>query len=334
MMVPVTTGWKQRQQPADERRGNDGKQPGRDHRAVDAEQADIGCGRHRQHRADRGKRHAHHDRQADADAGEADALHQRGDAAGEQIGADQEGDVFRRQFQRPAVAKLLVQRRKQPVRLEGRRGEADAGGIRDRIAERGGDRIVRALAHRLGAQRPDRVGRLGEEDLGARHVREGGQVVVAEFGVGDAAVRVDHHLLVERRAERLRDAALDLAAALHGDWRRRRRPPPARSGEFWISPVPLFTATRKPCTLKPTERGVPLGIAAAPRTAVRVRARASRALRRTSAGTPLTTASSSSVQLAGVAQPGAGGDRFQLGRKLHRRPHALPCRRRRCRRCQ
>ncbi len=41
-------------------------------------------------------------------------------------------------------------------------------------------------------------------------------MIVAEFRVGDAAVRVDHHLLVERCTKRLRHAALDLAAALHG----------------------------------------------------------------------------------------------------------------------
>ncbi|MEH2499593.1 hypothetical protein V1294_006072 [Bradyrhizobium sp. AZCC 1678] len=63
------------------------------------EQADIRRGRHRQHRPDGGKRHTHHHWQPDTDAGEADTLHQRGDAAGEQVGADQEGHVFRRQFQ-------------------------------------------------------------------------------------------------------------------------------------------------------------------------------------------------------------------------------------------
>src|SRR3954452_21369231 len=114
------------------------------------------------------------------------------------------------------LSKLVVQRRKQPVRLEGRRREADAGGVRNRVAERGGDRIVRTLAHRLRPQRSDRIGCLGEEDLGAGHVGEGGQVVVAEFGIGHAAVRVDHHLLVERCTERLRDTAFDLTAALHG----------------------------------------------------------------------------------------------------------------------
>src|SRR3954449_10595716 len=94
------------------------------------------------------------------------------------------------------LPKLIVQRRKQPVRLEGRRREADAGGIGDRVAERGGDRIVRTLAHRLRPQRTDRVGGLGEEDLGAGDIGERGQVIVAEFGVGDAAFGVDHHLLV------------------------------------------------------------------------------------------------------------------------------------------
>src|SRR3954465_4972465 len=71
------------------------------------------------------------------------------------------------------LSKLIVQRRKQPVRLEGRRREADAGGIGNRVAEGGGDRIVRTLAHRFRAQRADCVGGLGEEDLGAGHVGEG-----------------------------------------------------------------------------------------------------------------------------------------------------------------
>ena len=95
-------GRKQRQQPADERRGKDAEDSGSDDRAIDAEQPDIGCRGHRQHRPDRGKGDAHHHGQADADAGKADALHQRGEAAGEQIRADQEGDVLRRQFQGPA----------------------------------------------------------------------------------------------------------------------------------------------------------------------------------------------------------------------------------------
>ncbi|MGY4503057.1 hypothetical protein ACVWYH_007014 [Bradyrhizobium sp. GM24.11] len=41
-------------------------------------------------------------------------------------------------------------------------------------------------------------------------------MVVTEFGVGDAALGIDQHLLVERRTEGLGYATLDLAAALHG----------------------------------------------------------------------------------------------------------------------
>src|ERR1700676_3687987 len=40
-------------------------------------------------------------------------------------------------------------------------------------------------------------------------------MVVAECRIDDAAAVVDDHLFVQRRAERLRDAALDLAAKLH-----------------------------------------------------------------------------------------------------------------------
>jgi hypothetical protein len=94
-------GRKQRQQPADERRGKDAEDSGSDHQAVDSEQADIRGRRHRQHRADRGKGDAHHDWQPDTDAGKSDALHQGGQSAGEQVRADQERDVLRRQFQRP-----------------------------------------------------------------------------------------------------------------------------------------------------------------------------------------------------------------------------------------
>jgi len=40
-------------------------------------------------------------------------------------------------------------------------------------------------------------------------------MIVAEFGIDDPAVVVDHHFLIERSTQRLRDPALDLAAALH-----------------------------------------------------------------------------------------------------------------------
>ncbi|MHC2267056.1 hypothetical protein ACVILJ_002439 [Bradyrhizobium diazoefficiens] len=100
MMLPVTTGGNSGSSRRDEGCGDDAEQAGGDDGAVDAEQADIGRGGHREHRPDRSKRHAHHHGQADADAGEAEALHQRRKPAGEQVGADQEGDVLRRQLQR------------------------------------------------------------------------------------------------------------------------------------------------------------------------------------------------------------------------------------------
>jgi hypothetical protein len=94
-------GRKQRQQPADERRGKDAEDSSSDHRAIDAEQPDVGRRRHRQHRTNRRKGDAHHDRELNADPGKADTLHQGGQPAGEQIRADQEGHVLRRQLQRP-----------------------------------------------------------------------------------------------------------------------------------------------------------------------------------------------------------------------------------------
>ena len=41
-------------------------------------------------------------------------------------------------------------------------------------------------------------------------------MIVAEARIEHATISTDHHLLIERRPDRLRDAALDLAAALHG----------------------------------------------------------------------------------------------------------------------
>ena len=98
-------GREKRQQPAHERRDDDGENAGRNHRTVDAEESDIGRCRHRQHRADRGEGDAHHHRQADADAGKPDALHQCRQSAGEQIGADQKGHVLGRQLQGAAKNK-------------------------------------------------------------------------------------------------------------------------------------------------------------------------------------------------------------------------------------
>jgi hypothetical protein len=48
------------------------------------------------------KGHAHHHWQPDPDARKPDALHQSGEAAGKQIGADEVSDVFQRQLQRSA----------------------------------------------------------------------------------------------------------------------------------------------------------------------------------------------------------------------------------------
>src|SRR5215470_3694313 len=40
-------------------------------------------------------------------------------------------------------------------------------------------------------------------------------MVVTKARIDEAALRIEHHLCIERSAERLRDTALDLAAALH-----------------------------------------------------------------------------------------------------------------------
>ena len=68
--------------------------------AEDVENAEAGVGADRDHRTDSGKRAAHDDRQADTEDPQAERLDQRGDAAGEQVGADQERDLVLGQFQR------------------------------------------------------------------------------------------------------------------------------------------------------------------------------------------------------------------------------------------
>ena len=95
-------------------------------------------------------------------------------------------------------------------------GEPDAGGGAECIAHGCGHGVIGALAHRLRAHRADRVVCVGEMDLGARHVGKLRQMIIAEARIDDAAGLVDHHLLIQRGTERLRNAALDLAAALHG----------------------------------------------------------------------------------------------------------------------
>ena len=75
---------------------------------------------------------------------------------------------------------LLEDRPVDAVGAEREIAEADAGGVRQRVGQRRGDRVDRALAHPLRPERADRVARVGEIDLGARDVREGRDAVVAE----------------------------------------------------------------------------------------------------------------------------------------------------------
>ena len=62
---------------------------------------------------------------------------------------------------------------------------------------------------------PNEFAGIRKKHFRARKVGERRQMIVAEFGIDHPPVVVDHHLLVQRRAKRLRDAAFDLAAALH-----------------------------------------------------------------------------------------------------------------------
>ena len=90
----------QRQQVADDRRDQYRKDAGRDHGAEDAEDAEVGVVGHRHHGPDRGERDAHHHRQLDAEQRpEPVRLDQRGDAAGKQVGVDQQRDLLGRQLE-------------------------------------------------------------------------------------------------------------------------------------------------------------------------------------------------------------------------------------------
>ncbi len=71
-----------------------------------------------------------------------------------------------------------------------------------------------ALAHRFGAEGAQGVRGLGEENLGAGDVGKGRDVVVAERRGGDLSGAVDVDMLIERAADGLGDAALDLTSAL------------------------------------------------------------------------------------------------------------------------
>ena len=82
-------------------------------------------------------------------------------------------------------------------------------------------------------------------------------MVVAAASGDHRPVGVELHLLVQRRPDRLRHAALDLAAALLGVHHRRRRRRPARTA----GSAPRRSRGRPrpgtPCTLNATDRGVP-----------------------------------------------------------------------------
>ena len=86
-------GWKHRQKTADERCGEDAEEAGPDHGAVNSQQTDFGGRGHGEHRTHGGECDPHHDRQANADAGKSEALHNCRQTAGEQVRADQECDL-------------------------------------------------------------------------------------------------------------------------------------------------------------------------------------------------------------------------------------------------
>ncbi len=101
--------------------------------------------------------------------------------------------------------------------FSGKHGEPDPGRVRHRVGERGGDRVVRALAHRFRAERAEPVRGLRRTSprCAARRQRPG----CDSCGTTGSTTRPSGPittLLVERGAERLGDAAFDLAAALHG----------------------------------------------------------------------------------------------------------------------
>src|SRR5215472_9627690 len=96
-----------------------------------------------------------------------------------------------------------------------KRCEADPGRVAHRVRQRRGDRVERGLAHRLGAERPERIAGRGEVHLCARQVREHRHVVLAQRARGHPSRPVNAYLFEQRGAERLRHPALHLAAQLH-----------------------------------------------------------------------------------------------------------------------
>jgi hypothetical protein len=86
------------QQAAEDGCDQHGGQAGDDDRAVHHLHAQARVG-HRHQRPDRGESHTHDDRQADAELPHADALDQRGNAAGKQVGVDQQRELLLGQLQ-------------------------------------------------------------------------------------------------------------------------------------------------------------------------------------------------------------------------------------------
>src|SRR5258707_15424042 len=84
---------------------------------------------------------------------------------------------------------------------------SDAGGVGQRVGERRRDRINRRLAHRLGAERTERIVRLGEIYLAAlERVGIGWNAVVAEG-------RIDH-AAGDRKSTRLNSSHANISYAV------------------------------------------------------------------------------------------------------------------------
>src|SRR5215213_7408058 len=96
------------------------------------------------------------------------------------------------------------------IRAERQTAEADAGGVLQRIGQRRGDRVDRALPHPLGSERSNRVICIREIDLTPRDVGVGRDAVIAELGVDDRSGVIDYDPLVERPTNPPRYRALDL----------------------------------------------------------------------------------------------------------------------------
>jgi hypothetical protein len=82
IIVPVTTGGKNRSSELTKGGDDKAEYPCYDNRSVNSAQAEIGIVRHGQHRRDRGEGHAHHHRQANSKWADADRLNERYDPAG------------------------------------------------------------------------------------------------------------------------------------------------------------------------------------------------------------------------------------------------------------